>query len=192
MRFVRALAATAALACAGLSGQAQAAKIFTISGTITPDDQQYGAWWGSLPFPAANSPFTQGLYISFSRPFFGSLYVFPHGAYGYIDADGQWMSGNDLFDTYVYINSQRSITYRYRSPVLNLGLTRTDHFLSADAQIDTNEMAEPVSFTINGFAAVPEPTTWTLMILGLCGIGAAMRRRVRSQFSAPRVCRGLA
>jgi hypothetical protein len=37
-------------------------------------------------------------------------------------------------------------------------------------------------------AAVPEPSTWALSILGLGGLGAMMRRRKRTDAAVPQAC----
>jgi hypothetical protein len=38
-----------------------------------------------------------------------------------------------------------------------------------------------MAFTISGVEAVPEPSTWAMMILGFCGVGfMAYRRRDQS------------
>jgi hypothetical protein len=36
-----------------------------------------------------------------------------------------------------------------------------------------------MSYTLFNPAAVPEPTTWAMMIIGFGGVGALMRRRRR-------------
>lgn len=178
MRFVRLLAAVAALA---FSGQAQAAKVFEISGTLTPDENGTGTYWMPVaPFTAAQSPYTRAIHVSFSSPVTGALWFWPEGAYGYESPDLPWQSANNLVETWSDFTNARMTALQYRSPVIQVGggLIKTQRFTGSQIQIDAYDMSGPVNFTMTGFAAVPEPATWALMIIGFGGIGAAMRKRI--------------
>lgn len=183
MRFVRLLAAAAALA---FSGQAQAAKVFEISGTLAPDENGTGTFgMPSVPFSAAQSPYTRAIHVSFSSPATGTLWFWPEGAYGYSSKDQPWQSANDLVESWSNFANARMTDLRYRSPVLNIGwgLLKSEHFSGSQIQVDVYDMSGPVNFTMTGFAAVPEPATWAMMILGFGAIGAALRGRARYSFA---------
>ncbi|MGH6992732.1 MAG: PEP-CTERM sorting domain-containing protein [Caulobacteraceae bacterium] len=42
-----------------------------------------------------------------------------------------------------------------------------------------NTLGSPDYYQVNGSFAVPEPATWTLMLMGMLGMGAVLRRRSR-------------
>lgn len=44
-------------------------------------------------------------------------------------------------------------------------------------------LSDPLPPTLPGVAAVPEPATWAMMILGFFGVGVALRRRARQRGS---------
>lgn len=180
MRFVRLFAATAALACSTLGGQAQAEKVFTVSGTITPDEYGSSAWSTDLFLPASTTPsWVRGFTIHFSAPFSGVVTWWPSGWYSRTDPyDNEW--ANDLVEIPTEMTAQRSFAFSWASPIWhNAGWTYQEYFLGAGISVDSSEQVNPVDFTVNGFAAVPEPATWALMILGLGAAGVALRRRSR-------------
>ena len=177
MRYIKLAITAFALA---ISGQVQAAKIFTINGTLTPDDTGMASFDDWFPLPAATSPFTQGIYVSFSRPVNATVLVTTSENHRTYDSDGNFLSANnaELYLGGDLINS-RTLRSSYGIPVMTV-LGNTRYY---DAQGDGNinislfdqPFAAPVSFSAIGFAAVPEPATWALMILGFFGIGGAMR-----------------
>lgn len=166
--------------CTMLGSHAHAAKIFTISGTITPDQNGNVYYSDILPFPSVDyKSYTQGLNVRFSSPVFATVTIWPSGYYDYFDPDGEMIPGNDLVERPIDFNGTSTGADRYSAPILHFqgGSTRRESFIDAFFTIDAYEMSAPVSFTMNGFAGVPEPSTWALMILGLGGIGVAMRKR---------------
>ena len=177
MRFVKLIAA-AALACSGLAGQAQAAKVFTTSGTITPDQYGTSSWYSDLALPESTTPsWTRGFTIRFAAPFSGVVTWWPSGWYSRTDPYGnEW--ANDLVEIPTEMTAQKSFAFSWPSPIQrNNGWTYREYFLGAGVAIDSSEQVNHVDFTVSGFAAVPEPATWALMILGFGAVGAAMRRR---------------
>jgi hypothetical protein len=63
------------------------------------------------------------------------------------------------------------------APVITLSLGNGDYFLQiAPSQIAVGGEASSGSLTEN-IVVVPEPTAWTLMLVGFGAVGAAMRRR---------------
>lgn len=79
------------------------------------------------------------------------------------------------FDTLTAGNSHGSMGYVVETVDFTTTGTTTLSFVSADA---SNSPYGPVVADVS-VTAVPEPATWGLMILGLGGLGAAMRARSR-------------
>lgn len=166
--------------CAILGGQAHAAKIFTISGTIAPDQNGNGYYSDTLPFPSVDyRSYSQGLNVRFSSPIFAAVTIWPSGYYDYFGPDGEMIPGNDLVERTIDFTGTQTGADIYSAPILHFpgGWTRRESFIDAFFTIDAFEMSAPVSFTMDGFAGVPEPSTWALIIVGFGGIGVAMRRR---------------
>jgi len=175
MRFAKMIVAGAALACAGLSGQAQAAKIFTITGSST------GSTGIVLPYPFDGGG-PQGSHsivtaIRFGAPFYGTGEFV--GEYTY------YLSSNGFYDaneqSYSSLSSVAGQTSMIVAAYLRSGWQGGAHYtyiprgLSLVLSPDNDQTS--FSYTITGFHAVPEPATWALMIVGFGGIGAALRRR---------------
>ena len=183
MRFVRLLAAAAALL---FSGQAEAAKIFTLTGSTTgavgidiPDmDPAYSTGSHSL-----------GFRFTFAQPFRGSVGYEAEYTYYINDKNGLEIDANeiDLINNYVSVNGANSAVLKFRLP------TSKDMpgWFSSNAHTTINYFLRPggvaflyptddqatVNYSITGFHSAPEPSTWALMIMGFGGVGAAVRRR---------------
>jgi hypothetical protein len=70
------------------------------------------------------------------------------------------------------------------APVITLNIGDGDYFLQiAASQVAVNGEASSGSLTEN-IVVVPEPTAWTLMLVGFGATGAAMRRRRYAETSA--------
>ncbi|MGR6331175.1 PEPxxWA-CTERM sorting domain-containing protein [Sphingomonas sp. XXL09] len=129
----------------------------------------------------------------------GSLLLFNDGAYGsgiaYLADDRQNMGGpnyniaattNALALTlgsyfggntfsYVVNGVTQSITLGNNRATSFLGFT-SDTPINVSFSVPTNAELDVTGFT-TATAAVPEPATWALMILGMGAVGFAMRRR---------------
>lgn len=179
---LKSLVTTATLMLLALGSQAHAAKIFTINGTIAPDQDGYGYASDVLPFPSVDySSYSQGLNVRFSSPMFATVTIWPTGYYDYFGPDGEITPGNDLVERTIDFDGTATGIDRYSAPIVHYGggSSRRETFIDAFFTIDAFEMTAPVSFTMNGFASVPEPSTWAMMILGFGTIGATMRRKAR-------------
>ena len=87
---LKSLVTTATLMLLALGSQAHAAKIFTINGTIAPDQDGYGYSSDVLPFPSfAYTSSSQGLNFRFSSPIFATVTIWPPGDYDYFGPDGE-------------------------------------------------------------------------------------------------------
>lgn len=179
MRLRKILVTMVALA---LSGQAQAAKVFTLTGTTTGED------FMSLPysFGPAHGSHTVGLSILFDQPIDAAIHFW--GEYSYYDRnnDGSYYEANELpFDGYADFFGQQAVTFTTRLPTASIRRSSWPNTTQVVYQpLYANlamSSASTVGYTISGFQAVPEPTTWALLIVGFGSIGAALRGRSRNR-----------
>ncbi len=188
----------AALVLCGVTPAAHAAKVFTVSGTISPD--QYGSGYFSFGttsmanYTTVTSGFRWGLTASFSQPVSGWMaaesecgncwYILDYKTGAVVDAnDGGISLVHDLSNT----TFAKATTAAWRNPTSYYGFA--DGFSGyhrgvtgvsapgAVISLAVNSLTSPVQYTITGFNSVPEPATWALMILGFGGVGTALRRR---------------
>ena len=104
---------------------------------------------------------------------------------GIFDFDNKLFSGNPVFD----ING---VLFNTAAEEINIYANGASNYLDAKAAGGVlTDGGTPGTFVINGVSAVPEPSTWLLMIAGIGGIGLMLRRakqtmgfRFRDAFSA--------
>lgn len=175
----------------GASSQSYAAKIFTVTNTITPDSSGNASYDSVYDIGGSyrniGSPYRRsgGLTFQFSAPVTGTISGYSYGTYSirnrqtHIEIDA-----NDMDFTYdTSLNNQRigRVNFFDTFPFANWnGCGRYEcsiHLPNLFAHIDLTKMNAPVSMKVTEFAGVPEPATWSLMILGFGAIGAMMRRR---------------
>ena len=191
MRFLK-LMAVAALGLTTLSGQAHAAKIFTLTGTVAPNTSGSGIQGFNAPFPTTQGSISHILRITFSHPVTGVVGTSGVvGGYNEYDKNGVLREGNNFpFGMAAWFNDASTGIARLNLPTYtvpwdnpNTGNQETLKGIYTSGQqlgtIELSGMSGPINYIIEGFAGVPEPSTWALMILGFGGIGAAMRRRAR-------------
>lgn len=203
MKFGRWTSGIAALALCGLSTTAQAAKVFTVSGTINPDQYGFGNFSFNSPAMNGSTRFSWGLTAHFSQPVSGSMsadgecgncwYIFDLKNGNLLDAnDGGVSMGTDFSNTkFAKTTARVQPSARFYYYVVSGGYATSRPAVMAMAArnpaigLSLNNMTAPVQFTVSGFNSVPEPATWALMILGFGGIGAALRRqRPKALFAA--------
>ncbi len=193
MRFAK-MTAAAALGLATISGQAHAAKVLTITGTITPSADGNALHSAYFTLPSQAIHFTRSMYISFSAPVTGYAWQDALITYNFFDKYGNIFPsyGNDItggpWASGVSTRSFRG-TYAQPSPwTQKWSCARGPEdetcyklywIYSGPLNFSLTGMSAPVDFTASFFQGVPEPATWALMILGFGGIGATMRRRVK-------------
>lgn len=205
MKFGKWTVAVASLAICGLSTTAQAAKIFTFTGTIDPS--QYGSGNLSFPVSAMDGGFrmTWGLTAQFSAPVSGSMGASGECTYCWYILDRkthQLLDNNDggVSMQYDFNNATSAKTtariqpsdlpyyfvdYSEGHPTYHTAITGVSAYnTQVWMNLDTTSMTSPVQFTLSGFKGVPEPATWALMILGFGGIGTALRRQKPRAWSA--------
>lgn len=121
------------------------------------------------------------------------------------DPRTSWSSGPLLSGTSVGVNSADSAGYTLTTVTgLNLHLAPGTYWIGLQNNVDNGQVTGYVtsgasmlgpasqsdnsgtffnpntpdaSFTIEGMASIPEPATWALMLFGVAGVGAALRRR---------------
>jgi hypothetical protein len=183
MRFVRVCAAAAALVCSTLAGQAQAALIFT-PGTITADSS------GSFSIPIFFSAGWHGGRVHFKTEAPVTSYV------------AMSLQQDNYVITPRYLPNGGNVTYAGSSTIYGqtAPVTTNNLFLHYHLGAVAGFAKHPTRYTFFDYsnplaalvgqvapnatvnylirnAAVPEPSTWALMILGFLGVGTAMRRR---------------
>ena len=106
------------------------------------------------------------------------------GLYNFFVGTSTGGSGESLLFTDVTITGGGTVT-TFAPPISSV-IQRFDLPLLANTAYNVNitgtsNVAGAISgnVTIRNAAAVPEPATWALMILGFAGVGMAMRRRRR-------------
>lgn len=176
MRTMKMMAAAAALSCSGLAGQAQAAKVFTVNGTMS------GYTDFSLQFPwddllADTGSHTIGTVLTFDRPFSGIVEF--AGEYTWYVTNSPFGDANELdYGGQVDATNQKTFIFRNQ---MSAGWKGPQHLTygirSGYMFADPADPQQTYNYTLTGFHAVPEPATWALMILGFGAIGAAMRQR---------------
>ncbi len=183
MRFVKGLAAMAA-ACflSATAPSAQAAKILTLTGTVTPDSSGAAFLTFSPGLPTSGSPFTWGAVVRFSAPVTGLVDIISKDAKFYRwSKDGKLVDSNDFGDQGISIvfSGSNAGTGRVGFPMLHYPNGDREAFVLAapGGQINLWGLSAPVSYRIGIFSAAPEPASWAMMILGLGAVGAAMRCR---------------
>ena len=196
MKFGKWTTGIAALALCGLSATAQAAKVFTVTGTITPDQYGFGHIAFRNPAMSGDTRFTWGLTAHFSQPVSGSMGA--NGECGYCWFVLDWKTRNVLDANdggvsmqYDFSNTKFAQTRARVQPsppfpgygVVSGGQTTYHTAIYAQAasnpimELGLTNLTTPVQFTMSGFNSVPEPATWALLIFGFGGVGTAMRRK---------------
>jgi len=185
MKLAHLLTMTTALALATLSGEAQAAKIFTLTGSAT------GQASLDLPdFDPTGSIGSQsmGLRVRFAEPFTGFASLEFEYSYYVIAPDGTEIEANEIDYPVGFhrLAGDQGTDYRFRLPTSRtlppwVATSEPGKVAWSLRPVGLNLVADddqaPVSYSVTGFHAVPEPATWALMIFGFGGIGAALRRR---------------
>lgn len=184
MRFAQILTITTALALATLSGEAQAAKIFTLTGSATGEASL------SLPdFDPTGSigSHSMGLRVRFAEPFTGFATLEFEYSYYVIAPDGTELEANeiDYMDGFHRLSGDQGTDYRFRLPTSRtlppwVATSEPGKVAWSLRPVGLNLVADdgqaPISYSVTGFHAVPEPATWALMIAGFGFVGTAMRR----------------
>lgn len=164
--------------CVALGGQAQAAK-FIQAGTIVADSsgsfhfplnfvQVGSAWRGKVQFNTS-IPVTSHVDMSLLQ----RLYVAPSHGFAFIGAS-TITGSTDVATGTTYISQfklggwpyhlhKHLVVAYYTNGLANL-VGQTSSGASVDYKLSTS--------------GVPEPSTWALMILGLGGVGVALRKRL--------------
>lgn len=173
MRVVKMMAAMAALACAGLAGQAQAAKVWDYQFTISPD-QPYATL---RPDIGAGQ---QQMILRFSSPVTGWADLPDDvNVYMYYRNQLEWANNeNGLFGTSFTNATQAKFDAGCRlHPAAYVTRSCSWYVTPTHFNIGLTGLQSPVSVRATVWASVPEPATWALMILGMGAVGGAMRRR---------------
>ncbi len=189
MRFVRVLAAMAAMVCSAVAPSAQAAKFLTVTGTVTPDSSGLGWLKFSPGLPTTGSPFTWGAVARFSAPVTGFIEIISKDAKFYrSDKDGNLVNSNDFGDQSIFISftGSNAGTGSVGFPVLHYPNGDSEGFVleAPTGQITLTGLSAPVIYRIGIFSAAPEPAAWALMILGMGAVGSVLRRRTASGIGA--------
>ena len=211
-KLVLAFALTSALtavpaAAQQVSGQGQYGDVTAVAGgTQIASDPNSGAGYGGIYFALSN--FTLGDLTQLSATYTLDSGALAGGAPRFTLFD---TSNNPANAAYIYFTSPTSTdvngstivecngfggcAYNYPgisfssfvSQYASTGLSYVT--LDVDAGYSSRQQITVSNFSLNGttFGAVPEPTTWAMMLLGFGGIGLAMRRSRRHNGTLPQV-----
>ena len=182
MRFGALLAAVTAL------WVQPASAATTFSGTLTPG--VFGGLAGVLPVSGGQIRYTYDL--AFSAPVSNvSIWLGGYTTYSVTDRFGNYYGGNDIGDqywTYSFAGPVSQVSFRY-TPIDGLkrpggGAYGPSYaFRTYSQQLRGSISASgssPISFLGSiSASAVPEPSTWAMMILGIGFTGAVLRTRRR-------------
>jgi hypothetical protein len=130
----------------------------------------------------------------FTVPASGILTSFGLGLGGQVFPVGDTATANNVFDFFngmalVKSGNSGSVTSSGQIPAVVIFFPPDNTAFSFDslfASFEISDLSAPatldysvMSYTLFNPAAVPEPTTWAMMIIGFGGVGALMRRRRR-------------
>jgi hypothetical protein len=145
----------------------------SVPGTRTTDansDEISGGFNFGLGSVISSAAFTIGsTSFAFSPIYYSDVYT----SVGFMDAYGYDLSGNQ-FQTYIVPDNAGSVNLQ--TPFFSTGVGDTGGRYSQYSYLSTGNDLIDFNATSVLVAAVPEPATWALMILGFGGVGCAMRR----------------
>lgn len=191
MRFVKLMAAAAALGCAGMAAQAQATVILgTATGTVTLDSTgaatvqlstaRCGRCRITITAPGATFALPEFLYTYHVTPYRPSNFtpydktvpipVTPTGPLSFFAYEPNGY-GTSPYRPAKVIPGLAPAGQRSKSYIVGLQSASVQFGGTPDSTID-------YAVTVS---SAPEPATWALMMLGLGTVGAAMRRSRQSR-----------
>jgi hypothetical protein len=166
--FVKKLGLGLVCALALAAGSAAHAAPYTFV-LLAPDDSfstNYTWTIDSSPTPATSSPddfFTvDNVVVSGDRPVLGSFTLIP-GTFKFYFGDDGFEGFDSDFGSYF-------------GPQLFTGTVEAPTFKTGTFALDDGAETLTISAAAGG-GGVPEPASWTLMVLGFGGLGAALRQR---------------
>jgi hypothetical protein len=123
------------------------------------------------------------------EPFNFTITLDPNVSAFWGDANGDGKVGlSDIFSTITLSTDHRTITYS--DGVIPVGGRFTDYIFSMTDDGEPFKVGVYTSF--DGFLAVPEPATWTILLMGLAATGVLRRRTARPAHKPPAVFAGRA
>ncbi|MET0307664.1 MAG: hypothetical protein ABW023_03060 [Sphingomonas sp.] len=154
------------------------------TGAVTTDAD--GAFYLALPIPA--DPGRYRLDFSFSQPGTGLLEIHSEQSYNFYDVDtGDYYGGDDV-PTYRPFEFPTPVTSGWAAWTILPPYTayygnirEAGSYRGVDALFSFRfATGATIDYAVT-VTAVPETAIWVLLVLGLGGAGAAMRRRTASQ-----------
>jgi VCBS repeat-containing protein len=132
--------------------------------TITPSAKGGKASFGDLEFTIPGHTFTDLVF---------DLQMLKAAAHATTDLTIEAIDGNTLVQTF-------DLTGLNHDADLNFILVATGGPLTEISLLSTSGIKEAKHFEVSGIAAVPEPSTWAMLILGFAGLGYASFRKTKS------------
>jgi hypothetical protein len=141
----------------------QGAQIFTGPTVNFNSDRYYTGFTGPASFGSGNGQMSFANSGSGDIVGVGAIDILPTGGVQILAVPLNYVSGSPLSDTSIYLNES----------FFSLGVTPGTYEWTWGDGANQN-------FTLvigNAVSAVPEPSTWAMMILGFCGVGFMAYRR---------------
>jgi VCBS repeat-containing protein len=137
--------------------------------TITPSAKGGKASFGDLEFTIPGHTFTDLVF---------DLQMLKAAAHATTDLTIEAIDGNTLVQTF-------DLTGLNHDADLNFILVATGGPLTEISLLSTSGIKEAKHFEVSGIAAVPESSTWAMLILGFAGLGFAGNRKARGVRTTP-------
>ena len=159
---------------------------------VRVDQAPGGDYYGNFP-PGMQLIVTngghEGIVINFSQPVYGGGAQVGAGSYGPYDAIVMAFSGAHLHGTYSVAATTTTDGLNNPAPFIGLlsdspNITSLVFFADHGDSGGYGTALGTVSLNVRVHPAVPEPSTWAMMLIGFAGLGFVTHRRTKKNMTA--------